>query len=175
MVSAIGHEPDTPLLDLVADVRASTPTDAAKLLVPDMAEELQGVTWARDRVRSLVRQIVDRETQDAGRPAGPARPWPTRAACWRPARSRCADLRDRGRRCFDHALARAADDITHQRARARALSPLATLERGYAVVQRESGDVVGSVGEVAVGSPLTIRVADGRIAATTTHVEENHG
>ncbi len=63
VVSAIGHEPDTPLLDLVADVRASTPTDAAKQLVPDMAEELRGVDWATQRIRALVRQLVDRETQ----------------------------------------------------------------------------------------------------------------
>jgi exodeoxyribonuclease VII large subunit len=174
VVSAIGHEPDTPLLDLVADVRASTPTDAAKLLVPDMTEELQGVTWARDRVRSLVRQIVDREAQAlADLRSRPALADPRSLL---EARSvEVDDLRDRGRRCFDHALARAGDDITHQRARARSLSPLATLERGYAVVQREGGDVVASVGQVGTGTPLTIRVADGRIAATTTHVEENHG
>jgi exodeoxyribonuclease VII large subunit len=174
VVSAIGHEPDTPLLDLVADVRASTPTDAAKLLVPDMTEELQGVTWARDRVRSLVRQIVDREAQAlADLRSRPALADPRSLL---EARSvEVDDLRDRGRRCVDHALARAGDDIAHQRARARSLSPLATLERGYAVVQREGGDVVASVGQVGTGTPLTIRVADGRIAATTTHVEENHG
>jgi exodeoxyribonuclease VII large subunit len=174
VVSAIGHEPDTPLLDLVADVRASTPTDAAKLLVPDMAEELQGVTWARDRVRSLVRQIVDREVQTLAELR--SRPALADPRSLLEARSvEVDDLRDRGRRCFDHALARAHDDITHQRARARSLSPLATLQRGYAVVQREGGDVVASVGQVADGTTLTIRVADGRIAATTTHVEENHG
>jgi exodeoxyribonuclease VII large subunit len=174
VVSAIGHEPDTPLLDLVADVRASTPTDAAKLLVPDMVEELQGVTWARDRLRSLVRQVVEREARTlADIRARPALADPRSLVGARAVE--VSDLRDRGRRSFDHALARATDDITHQRARARALSPLATLERGYAVVQLQSGDVVGSVGEVSVGSPLTIRVADGRIAATTTHVEETHG
>jgi exodeoxyribonuclease VII large subunit len=174
VVSAIGHEPDTPLLDLVADVRASTPTDAAKLLVPDMAEELQGVTWARDRVRSLVRQIVDREVQTLAELR--SRPALADPRSLLEARSvEVDDLRDRGRRCFDHALARAHDDITHQRARARSLSPLATLQRGYAVVQREGGDVVASVGQVADGTTLTIRVVDGRIAATTTHVEENHG
>jgi exodeoxyribonuclease VII large subunit len=174
VVSAIGHEPDTPLLDLVADVRASTPTDAAKLLVPDMVEELQGVIWARDRLRSLVRQVVEREARTlADIRARPALADPRSLVAARAVE--VSDLRDRGRRSIDHALARAADDITHQRARARALSPLATLERGYAVVQLQDGDVVGSVGEVSVGSPLTIRVADGRIAATTTHVEETYG
>jgi exodeoxyribonuclease VII large subunit len=174
VVSAIGHEPDTPLLDLVADVRASTPTDAAKHLVPDMAEELQGVTWARDRVRSLVRQIVERESRALADLR--ARPVLAEPGSLLHARSvEVSDLRDRGRRCFDHALARASDDVTHQRARARALSPLATLERGYAVVQGAGGEVVTSVAAVTPGAALSIRVADGRIGATTTSAEEDHG
>jgi exodeoxyribonuclease VII large subunit len=142
--------------------------------VPDMVEELQGVTWARDRVRSLVRQIVDRESRAlADLRARPALADPRSLV---EARSvEVADLRDRGRRCFDHALARASDDVTHQRARARALSPLATLERGYAVVQGAAGEVVTSVGAVTPGAALSIRVADGRIGATTTSVEEDHG
>jgi exodeoxyribonuclease VII large subunit len=166
VVSAIGHEPDTPLLDLVADLRASTPTDAAKHVVPDMAEELKGVTWARDRARSLIRQLVDRESQSLAELR--ARPALADPRTLLDARSvEVDDLRDRGRRAFDHALARAADDLVHQRARARALSPLATLQRGYAVVQHEAGEVVTSVREVTAGAPLSIRVADGRIAATT--------
>jgi exodeoxyribonuclease VII large subunit len=170
VVSAIGHEPDTPLLDLVADVRASTPTDAAKHLVPDMAEEVKGVTWARDRLRSLVRQLVEREAQSLAELRG--RPALADPRSLLEARSvEVVDLRDRGRRAFGHVLTRAHDDITHQQARARALSPLATLERGYAVVQRAGGEVVTSVGDVADGTPLRIRVADGRIAATTTGVE----
>jgi exodeoxyribonuclease VII large subunit len=169
VVSAIGHEPDTPLLDLVADVRASTPTDAAKHLVPDVVEELQGVVWARDRVRSLLRQLIDRETRAlADLRSRPALADPRSLVVARSAE--VGDLRDRGRRCLDHALARAFDDITHQRARARALSPLATLERGYAVVQDERGVVVRSVGEVEIDARLRIRVTDGRIAATTTGV-----
>jgi exodeoxyribonuclease VII large subunit len=173
VVSAIGHEPDTPLLDLVADVRASTPTDAAKHLVPDMAEELKGVTWARDRVRSLIRQLVDSESRAlAGLRARPALADPRSLLEARGVE--VDDLRDRGRRAFHHQLTRGHDDITHQRARARALSPLATLERGYAVVQRAddaAGPVVTSVGDVAAGVALSIRVVDGRIAATTTGVE----
>ncbi len=172
VVSAIGHEPDTPLLDLVADVRASTPTDAAKHLVPDMAEEVKGVTWARDRVRSLIRQLVEREAQSLAQlRARPALAEP--GTLLEARRVEVTDLRDRGRRAFGHALSRAHDDITHQQARSRALSPLATLERGYAVVQRGGGEVVTSVGDVADGTPLRIRVADGRIAATTTGVESD--
>src|SRR3954466_7793366 len=148
VVSAIGHEPDTPLLDLVADLRASTPTDAAKHVVPDMTEELKGVTWARDRARSLIRQLVDREFESlADLRARPALADPRSLL---EARSvEVDDLRDRGRRAFDHVLTRSHDDITHQRARARAVSPLATLERGYAVVQHAGGrdsSVVTSVG-----------------------------
>jgi exodeoxyribonuclease VII large subunit len=170
VVSAIGHEPDTPLLDLVADVRASTPTDAAKQLVPDMAEELRGVDWATQRIRALVRQLVDRESRALAdlrsRPvlADPRTLLDARAL-------EIGDLRDRSRRVLSHALARAGDDITHQRARARALSPLATLQRGYAVVQAADGSVVASTRQTAVGDDLSIRLADGRVLATTSAVE----
>jgi exodeoxyribonuclease VII large subunit len=170
VVSAIGHEPDTPLLDLVADVRASTPTDAAKRVVPDVAEESKGVTWARDRLRALLRQLVDSETRSlAELRARPALADPHTLLAARA--GEVADLRDRGRRVFNHQLARAADDVRHQRARAQALSPLATLERGYAVVQDAGGRVVSSVAGVDAGAALRIRVADGRIAATTTGIE----
>jgi exodeoxyribonuclease VII large subunit len=170
VVSAIGHEPDTPLLDLVADLRASTPTDAAKHLVPDVAEELRGVEWARDRVRAMVRQLVERETRSLAelraRPvlADPRSLLDVRAV-------EVSGLRDRARRSLDHALARAGDDIAHQRARARALSPLATLQRGYAVVQGPDGSVVASVDAARRGDKLRIRVADGRIVAATEAVE----
>jgi exodeoxyribonuclease VII large subunit len=170
VVSAIGHEPDTPLLDLVADVRASTPTDAAKHLVPDVADELRGVQWARDRARGLLGQLLDRERQSLAdlraRPvlADPRSLVDTRA-------TEVRDLRERGRRVLGHALDRAADDIGHQRARARSLSPLATLQRGYAVVQGADGSVVASTSEVTSGDALRIRVADGRVLATATGVE----
>jgi len=142
--------------------------------VPDMTEELKGVTWARDRARSLIRQLVDRESQSlADLRARPALADPRSLLVARS--TEVDDLRDRGRRAFEHALSRATDDLVHQRARARALSPLATLQRGYAVVQHQGGEVVTSVGEVTAGTALSIRVADGRITATTTDVEEDHG
>ena len=170
VVSAIGHEPDTPLLDLVADVRASTPTDAAKHLVPDVAEEAKGVAWARDRVRTLIRRLVERESQAlADLRARPVLADPRTLLDAREVE--VTDLRDRGRRVLDHRLARALDDVTHQRARARALSPLETLRRGYAVVQSADGAVLASVVGARSGDPLTIRVADGRVLATTTGVE----
>jgi exodeoxyribonuclease VII large subunit len=171
VVSAIGHEQDQPLLDLVADVRASTPTDAAKLLVPDMAEEVRGVTWARDRLRQLVLHRVGQEEQ-----------W-LRETRRRPAladprtlltdRSReVEDLLARARRSLGHRLDRASDDVGHHRARARALSPLATLERGYAVLQDADGHVVTSVAGVTAGAEVSVRVRDGRVHATATSIDE---
>lgn len=170
VVSAIGHEQDAPLLDLVADVRASTPTDAAKLVVPDVAEELRGVEWARDRLRTLVRGTVEREQHalDALR-SRPALADPRTLVAERV--TELEQLRDRARRTLGHRLDRATDDLAHQRARARALSPLETLRRGYAVLQDADGHVLTSVTGLAAGDPVSVRVAGGRVHATTTRTE----
>ncbi|MGN0064203.1 MAG: exodeoxyribonuclease VII large subunit [Nocardioides sp.] len=174
VVSAIGHEPDQPLLDLVADVRASTPTDAAKKVVPDMAEEVRGVEWARDRLRQLVVARVrdEQERLDALR-SRPALADPRNLLTDRG--REVGDLVQRARRTLLHRLDRAADEIDHQRARARALSPLATLQRGYAVVQDANGDVLTSIQAVAPGTELAIRLADGRIHARTDSVTPDPG
>ncbi|GAB2619206.1 exodeoxyribonuclease VII large subunit [Nocardioides ginkgobilobae] len=170
VVSAIGHEQDAPLLDLVADVRASTPTDAAKLVVPDVAEELRGVEWARDRLRTLVRGTVVREQHalDALR-SRPALADPRTLVAERVTELEL--LRDRARRTLGHRLDRASDDLAHQRARARALSPLETLRRGYAVLQDADGHVLTSVTGLAPGDPVSVRVAGGRVHATTVRTE----
>jgi exodeoxyribonuclease VII large subunit len=174
VVSAIGHEPDSPLLDLVADVRASTPTDAAKLVVPDVAEEQRNVRHARDRVRAALGGWLARER--AGLDALRSRPALADPRTLLDARSDEIDrLRERARRTLAHALDRAADDIGHQRARARALSPLETLRRGYAVLQDADGHVLASVAGVAAGQQVSVRVADGRIHATTTRTESLEG
>ncbi len=129
VVSAIGHEPDSPLLDLVADVRASTPTDAAKLIVPDVSQELAAVDQARQRIRHSLDRWLERER--AGLDALRSRPVLADPRSLVDARLEELDgFRDRCRRTLRHALDRAADDIDHQRARARALSPLATLRAG---------------------------------------------
>lgn len=170
VVSAIGHEPDQPLLDLVADVRASTPTDAAKIVVPDVVEEARAVTHARDRIRSAVAGRVARE--QAGLDALRSRPVLADPRSLVDARTdEVTLLRDRARRTLRHHLDRAGDDLGHQRARARALSPLATLRRGYAVLQDADGHVIDSVAGVATGAAVAVRVADGRIHATTTRTE----
>ena len=170
VVSAIGHEQDTPLLDYVADVRASTPTDAAKLVVPDVAEEVRRVETARVRLRSVLHSWVARE--QAGLDALRSRPALADPRTLLDARLEEVDeLRRRARRSLRHALERAGDDVGHQRARARALSPLATLERGYSVLQDADGRVVTSVAVLERDSPISVRVADGRVHATTTRTE----
>lgn len=171
VVSAIGHEPDQPLLDLVADVRAATPTDAAKLVVPDVAAEAFAVASARERIRSLALTLLARE--QAGLDALRSRPALADPRTLVDRRSDELDaLRERARRSLGHRLDRAADDIGHQRARARALSPLATLERGYAVLQDADGHVVTSVAATRAGAAVSVRVADGRVHADVTSTQQ---
>ncbi|HYJ70409.1 MAG TPA: exodeoxyribonuclease VII large subunit [Nocardioidaceae bacterium] len=164
IVSAIGHEPDSPILDLVADVRASTPTDAAKQVVPDVAEESQRIQHVRERIWRHVRAQVDRELhvldQLRSRPALAAP-----VALLDERRTAVVELRDRARRHVTHRLDRASDDVDHQLARIRALSPLATMRRGYAVVRGADGHVVSSADAVAVGDVVDIRLADGAVHA----------
>jgi exodeoxyribonuclease VII large subunit len=167
VVSAIGHEQDVPLVDLVADRRASTPTDAGKLVVPDVAEELAGISHLRHRGRRALRSRVDREQAVVAS----LRSRPVLAAPAEALERRAADVsaaRDRGRRCLHAALHRAENDLAHTRARVRALSPAATLARGYAVVQRRDRTVVRAPVQVSAGEPLRIRLADGEIAARVT-------
>ncbi|HEY1134157.1 MAG TPA: exodeoxyribonuclease VII large subunit [Nocardioides sp.] len=170
VVSAIGHEPDSPLLDLVADWRAATPTDAAKRVVPDVHEELQQVAAARDRARRVLDHRIGREQAglDALR-SRPAMADPRHLLDVR--RDEVVALRDRARVTLRHRLDRAGDDVEHRRGRAEALSPLATLRRGYAVLQTADGAVVTSLTQTAEGAEVTVRVADGRLHATTTRLE----
>jgi exodeoxyribonuclease VII large subunit len=167
VVTAIGHETDTPLVDFVADLRAATPTDAAKQVVPDLADELRLVATARSRLRRAVVGLLDREQHrlDAvrSRPAL-ARPQlllETRAA-------EVSGLRDRAGRCLRHRLDAAGSELRHTLARLRALSPAATLARGYAVVQRADGQVVCAATEVGQGDPVRIRLAAGELTAAVT-------
>lgn len=163
VVSAIGHEPDTPLLDLVADLRASTPTDAGKRIVPALSEELAGVADARNRARRAVRRRLATETERLT--AIRARPVlaDPRLLVSRRAED-VEELIGRLTRCLDHRLQLASSDIEHARGRVRGLSPAATLDRGYAVVQAGC-DVIRDPAQVAAGDPLRIRVARGEFAA----------
>ncbi|WP_095756918.1 exodeoxyribonuclease VII large subunit [Streptomyces xinghaiensis] len=162
VVSAIGHEPDTPLLDLVADLRASTPTDAAKQVVPDVGEELHRIQQLRERALRAVSGLLDRE--ERGLAAARARPCMERPHRMVEEREeQITALCDRGRRTLGHLLDRADSELAHTRARVVALSPAATLERGYAVLQRPDGSVVRAAREVPGGERLRARVAEGEL------------
>ena len=162
VVSAIGHEPDSPLLDLVADVAASTPTDAAKRIVPDVAEQRRGLTELRERAKSSIRRRLRSERElVAGVPErlrGVLRTRIEREA------GQTEALRERARRSTRSAVIAASSDLDHVRARVRTLSPQATLDRGYAVVQLADGRVVRDPAD-ATGQ-LRVRVARGEFGAT---------
>jgi exodeoxyribonuclease VII large subunit len=165
VVSAIGHEQDVPLLDQVADVRASTPTDAARRVVPDVAEQAELIAQLRARARRRLAGRLDRElawlTDIRSRPAISA---PVREIERR--QEQVLGLTQRARRCLSARLDRAADDIAHTRARLVALSPAATLHRGYAIVQHDDARVVRAAAEVADGENLTVRFAEDQLAIT---------
>lgn len=165
VVSAIGHEADAPLLDLVADLRSRTPTHAAKDVVPDVGEEHERVRELRARAYRVINAVLDREERGL------------RDVMSRPAMAdpyAMVDERDeevgfllaRARRTLGHRLDRAEDELAHTRARVVALSPAATLQRGYAVLQREDGNVVRAPGQTSEGEKLRARVAEGEFGVT---------
>jgi exodeoxyribonuclease VII large subunit len=162
VVSAIGHETDRPLLDLVADFAASTPTDAAKRIVPDLAEERRSVSELRARARAGIHRRLDRERELlAGSPPRLRRITRARLAA---EAEEARQLQERARRRFGGLVDAARADLEHVRARVHALSPQATLDRGYAVVRTAAGVVVREPAD-AVGR-LRIRVAGGEFGAT---------
>jgi exodeoxyribonuclease VII large subunit len=166
LVSAIGHEADRPLLDEVADLRASTPTDAAKRVVPDVSEELARVEQARARIRSRVTHRVsievDRIAALRSRPALAQTTW-------------IVDLRAdeltrwvaRGSELAGRAIERADRSTSELRTRLGALSPQSTLARGYAIALDDSGHVVRGVADAPEGAALRLRLADGTVRATS--------
>jgi exodeoxyribonuclease VII large subunit len=165
IVSAIGHENDRPLLDEVADLRASTPTDAAKRVVPDVAADLAEIDQLRARGRQIVTTAItnqiDRIRQLASRPvmASPL-------AYLERHENDLANLAYRGSTFVDSLVHQTADRLHGIVGKLRTLSPQNTLDRGYAIVRNAAGTVVTSTGTVATGDPLTLRVADGDIATT---------
>ncbi len=141
IVSAIGHEQDAPLLDLVADLRASTPTDAAKRVVPSLVEQSALVDGLYARALRVLSHRLDSEVQTMDHGV---------------ARARSIVL---------SRLDAAATDVMHLQARVRVLSPAATLERGYAIVLNDQGAIVRDAEQVATDSLLDIRLAQGRMSA----------
>jgi exodeoxyribonuclease VII large subunit len=140
VVSAVGHEQDTPLCDLAADVRASTPTHAARVLVPDLADLRAHLERTRESLHRGAQRAAERHSQ------------------------RLAGAHDRLRRTPLLALERRGARLDTLHGRLRALSPVATLERGYAIVRGADG-VVRSTEQVARGDEISVRVADGSFGA----------
>lgn len=144
IVSAIGHEQDTPLLDLVADLRASTPTDAAKRVVPDIQEELEKIKQLRNRADQKINDRVVLEM------------------------TKIVNFMQRSFASMNSRLIRSTEELTHTLARIRTLSPQATLDRGYAVVQRADESIVRSAKSLIAGEKLRLRLAEGVALATAT-------
>lgn len=172
LVSAIGHEADRPLLDEVADLRASTPTDAAKRVVPDVGEQLAGIDQARSRMSARLGQLLSHETDRIVQ----LRARPVLAHPERLVDERAEELVRwiaRGAELADRAVEDRAVSLGHTRARLGALSPKATLERGYAIAQLiapdgSAADVVRDPRDAPEGQPLRISLAGGRLDATSS-------
>jgi exodeoxyribonuclease VII large subunit len=174
LVSAIGHEADRPLLDEIADLRASTPTDAAKRVVPDVADEIARVQQARaritNRVTNLVTGEIDRLVHLRSRPALADAGWlvDTRA-------EELTRWVARGAELMDHCVERDERRVGELRGQLRALSPRATLERGYAIAQRADGGILRSVAEAEPGDALLLTLADGELPTVVTDAGTTSG
>lgn len=165
IVSAIGHEKDSPLLDLVADYRASTPTDAAKRVVPDIAQEISDIEKIRDRMyRRLVSTIDYELSQIAQLRNRPVMKDPSVMVTTR--RDEIKGWRDRSIRSFASLLEIEKKELKGVRDHLRSLSPQSTMDRGYAVVQLEDGSIVRDAAKAKAGTRLRIRVAKGETSAT---------
>jgi exodeoxyribonuclease VII large subunit len=160
VVSAIGHDVDTPLLDFVADLRASTPTDAAKRIVPDVREQRAAIEQTRQRIcRALGSRVHTERRLLTSLRTRPVMADPRAMISAR--RQELDALTDRARRRVRSNVHRAADQIDHLTSQVRALSPLATLQRGYAVVQHADGRIVMDRADVETDELLRVRVARG--------------
>ena len=165
VVSAIGHDADRPLLDEVADLRASTPTDAAKRVVPDVAEQIAIVRQVRGRLAARLAQKLHHE----GVHLEQLRSRPVLRHPERMLHDRASSIEQhiaRGRAATTRALARGTTDVAELRAGLRALSPQHTLDRGYAIVE-VAGEIVRDAASAPQGAEARVTVARGRFAATS--------
>jgi exodeoxyribonuclease VII large subunit len=174
VVSAIGHESDSPILDLVADYRASTPTDAAKRVVPDVADEQARVQQARHRMVQAVARLISRQQDllDWLR-SRPVLTDPT--ATFGRRYEQLAELRHRANRAIGSTIDSESVLVGHQLARIRAMSPQATLERGYSILLSSDGVVVRKVNEVKVGADLSAQLTDGQLAVKVMQLRPRGG
>ena len=165
IVSAIGHERDAPILDLVADYRASTPTDAAKAIVPNVAEELAGIDSVRARMAQTIAAMVDREQR--GLDSITSRPVLfSPNSLLEPMQQLVTHQRGRSLAAFDRMLLTAHGSISQLKAQVVALSPAATLARGYAVVMTGQGEIVRGPDQAPPESHITVRLENGTLTAT---------
>ena len=165
IVSAIGHEKDSPLLDLVADYRASTPTDAAKRVVPDIEQEISDINKIRDRIyRRLLSSIEYGLNQIAQLRNRPVMKDP--GVMIKVRKDDLSALRDRSHRGFKALLDIEKKEIKGVIAHLRSLSPQSTMDRGYAVVQSDDGKIVRDATKLKAGSVLRIRAAKGEAKAS---------
>ena len=162
VVSAVGHEQDTPLCDLAADVRASTPTMAGKLVVPELAELSGRLDRARSSLARCVARTLERDALRLERSAERLRAAPRRAL--ERERERVERARERLRTAPALAVERKRAVLETTAAKLRVLSPLQTLERGYAIVRTDSR-VVTDVSSLDVGESVDVRVARGSFGA----------
>jgi exodeoxyribonuclease VII large subunit len=170
IVSAIGHEKDSPLLDLVADYRASTPTDAAKRVVPDIEQEIADINKIRDRMyRRLVSTIDYELNQIAQLRNRPVMKDPSVMVKVRVEELNA--LRDRSHRGFKALLDIEKKEIKGVIAHLRSLSPQSTMDRGYSVVQSDDGKIVRDATKLAAGTVLRIRAAKGEAKASVLSKE----
>jgi exodeoxyribonuclease VII large subunit len=168
VVSAVGHEQDTPLCDLAADVRASTPTAAGKLVVPELTVLRNRLELGRAALARSVRRSLDLNRRQIVRSAERLRAWP-RVAIDREG-SRLDRTRERLRSAPALAVERKRAALEKSAAKLAALSPVQTLERGYAIVRTESREVVASASGVAVGAHVDVTLADGGFGARVEEV-----
>ncbi len=167
IVSAIGHEADRPLLDEVADLRASTPTDAAKRIVPDVGEELRRVEQARTQLNRRIEEVLGREAERLSHlRSRPVLANPTVMITGR--HDDVTSLSGRAQSAVVIQVRRHEDHLQHLRAQVRALSPQKTLDRGYAVVQLPDKSIVRNPAQAPAPTDLTIRVAAGAFTAVST-------
>jgi exodeoxyribonuclease VII large subunit len=165
IVSAIGHEKDSPLLDLVADYRASTPTDAAKRIVPDIAEEITNIQKMRDRAfRALASKVEFESNFIAQLRSRPVMKDP--GAFLTMLSEELDDLRQRSRRSFTATIGAEQKELKAITAHLRSLSPQSTLDRGYSVVRNAKGEVIRDPKALKTGDLLAIKVAKGETSAT---------
>ena len=174
IVSAIGHEVDTPILDLVADLRASTPTDAAKRIVPDAKEELAHIQQARARmVGALQARITHEDLALAGIRSRPVLHDP--ASRFEGYTQNIAQLRVGLRRAVGDILTQEEAKVRQAHALARSLSPHFTLARGYAILVDSCGAAVSSVDSVNVKDGVRGYISDGVLELTVTGKEKDNG